>query len=280
MIVLIVMQCRRRCESYDRHCLTWRAADRGPEAKLGRNRTQFANVNADLRGRVCREKLIAFSSAKPQSHELAADDETSTDVARRSFKEDPMKYASILSLAVAVMGLVGSADAGHGCNQCGCNQGRKVCKLVPSVTKTTTFEYSCKCEDICLNGRSKCIGTQQVRDCDGCVKCEKVMQPTCCQVKSITKLVKTPVTKEKHGWKCVVVQVCGGCRQCAEAREATEVETQLAITEATKQGLLVNFEQEVTVSIPDNDVAPAAAEVVTVSEKKPSTNLFSKLFGK
>jgi len=189
-----------------------------------------------------------------------------------------MKLASILSLAVALVGLVGSADAGHGCNQCGCNSGRKVCKLVPNVTKTTTFEYSCKCEDICLNGRSKCIGTRQVCD-DGCVKCEKVMQPTCCKVKTITKLVKTPVVKEKHGWKCVVVQVCDGCRQCAEAREATEVETQLAITEATRQGLLVSFEEEVTVSIPDTDVA-AATPVVAVSETKPAAGLFSKIFGK
>jgi hypothetical protein len=190
-----------------------------------------------------------------------------------------MKYASVLTLLIAVLGSVGSAEAGHGCNSCGCNQGRKVCKLVPVVTKTTKFEYSCKCEDICLNGRSKCIGTQQVCD-DGCVKCEPVMQPTCCKVKTITKLVKTPVVKEKHGWKCVVVQVCGGCRHCAEAREATEVEMQLAVAEAEKQGLLVNFEQEVTVSIPDTDVADSAqTEVINVAEKTP-TSLFSKLFGK
>ncbi|MCE9606920.1 MAG: hypothetical protein K8U03_18710 [Planctomycetia bacterium] len=188
-----------------------------------------------------------------------------------------MKYATILSLAVALLGLVAQAEAGHGCNQCGC-QSRKVCKLVPNVTKTTKFEYSCKCEDICLNGRSKCVGTQQVRDCDGCVKCEKIMQPTCCQVKTITKLVKTPVVTEKHGWKCVVVQVCGSCRQCAEAREATEVETQLAIAEATKQGILtVGHEEPITVIIPDNDVA---APIVEVSDVKKSNNLFTKLFGK
>lgn len=186
-----------------------------------------------------------------------------------------MKLASILSLVVALAGLVAQADAGHGCNQCGCNQGRKVCKLVPNVTKTTKFEYSCKCEDICLNGRSKCIGTEQVCK-NGCVTCEPVMQPTCCKVKTITKLVKTPVVTEKHGWKCVVVRVCGGCRQCAEAREATEAETQLAIAAAEKEGLLVSFDQEVTVSIPDTDVA---ADVVPVVEKK-STSLFSKLLGK
>jgi len=190
-----------------------------------------------------------------------------------------MKYASILSLALALTGFVGTADAGHGCNSCGCQQGRKVCKLVPAVTKTTKFEYSCKVEDICLNGRSKCIGTEKVCDpCTGCVKCEPVMQPTCCKVKCITKLVKTPVVKEKHGWKCVVVHVCGGCRQCAEAREATEAETQLALAEAEKQGLLVSFDQEVTVTIPDTDAPAAATDVVTVAEKKP-TSLFSKLFG-
>ncbi|MCE9603722.1 MAG: hypothetical protein K8U03_02340 [Planctomycetia bacterium] len=194
-----------------------------------------------------------------------------------------MKYATILSLAVALLGLVAQAEAGHGCNSCGCNnQGRKVCKLVPHVTKTTKFEYSCKVEDICLNGRSKCVGTQQVRDCDGCVHCEKVMQPTCCKVKCITKLVKTPVVTEKHGWKCVVVQVCGGCRQCAEAREATEVETQLAIAEATKQGILaVGHEEPITVIIPDEVAAnEVAAPIVEVSDVKKSNNLFTKLFGK
>ena len=191
-----------------------------------------------------------------------------------------MKFASLLSFAIALSGFVAAVEAGYGCNSCGCQQGRKVCKLVPTVTKTTTFEYSCKCEDICLNGRSKCIGTEKVCDpCTGCVKCEKVMQPTCCKVKTITKLVKTPVVTEKHGWKCVVVRVCGGCRQCAEAREATETETQLAITEAEKQGLLVSFDQEVTVSIPDTD-AEVAAPVVTVADKKPATSLFSKLLGR
>jgi hypothetical protein len=199
-----------------------------------------------------------------------------------------MKLASLAGLFVALFGFVAPfgfvdrADAGHGCNQCGCNQGRKVCKLVPTVTKTTTFEYSCQCEDICLNGRSKCIGTKQVCD-DGCVKCEKVMQPTCCEVKTITKLVKTPVVKEKHGWKCVVVQVCGNCRQCAEAREATAAETQLALSEAEKQGLLVSFEEEVTVSIPDD--AAGAAPIAMVSDtngdgKKRASSLFSRLLGK
>jgi len=192
-----------------------------------------------------------------------------------------------ISLIVALVGLVASADAGHGCSQCGCDSGRKVCKLVPTVTKTTTFEYSCQCEDICLNGRSKCIGTRQVCE-DGCTKCEKVMQPTCCEVKTITKLVKTPVVKEKHGWKCVVVRTCGGCRRCAEAREATAAELQLALAEAEKQGLLVSFDEEVTVSIPDD--AADAAPVVVVSErtageqtgiaKKAASSLLSRLLGK
>jgi len=191
-----------------------------------------------------------------------------------------MNYLRIVSLAIALCSSAGSAEAGHhGCNHCGCSQGRKVCKLVPDVKKHTEIEFSSKCEDICINGRSKCIGTKQVCDCrTGCAKCEKVMQPTCCKIRTVSKLVKTPVTTEKHGWKCVVVQVCGGCRRCAEARDATEAETQLAIAAAEAQGLLVSFDEEVTVTIPDS-AAPAAADIETVAEKK-STSLFSKLFGK
>lgn len=163
--------------------------------------------------------------------------------------------------AVFVAGLFGIAamDLSAGCLKCGCNQGCKVCKLVPDVTKTTTYEYRIECEDFCLYGRSKCVGTKQVCDeCTGRSHCEKVWQPTCGCVKTRAKLVKVPVVKEKKGWKCVVVSGCNRCGNCcADAREATQFETQMALQEARNQGLLmqVSYEEPIIVRIPDETPA-------------------------
>lgn len=164
-----------------------------------------------------------------------------------------MKPFSLTGLFLAAaFGLLADAEAGHGhCRHCNNCNVRKVCRLVPDVKKTTTFEYCLVCEDYCLNGISKCVGCKEVCDCNGCKHCEKVMKPTCCKVQTKAKLMKTPVVKETHGWKCVVVCVCNGCNhRCADAREATVEETQLAIAEAQRQGILqVTHEEPILVEI-------------------------------
>lgn len=175
------------------------------------------------------------------------------------------KLISIATICVAGLFGIATVELSAGCNRCGCNHGCKVCKLVPDVKKETTFEYRVECEDFCLYGRSKCIGTKQVCDeCSGRVHCEKVWQPTCGCVKTRAKLVKVPVVKEKHGWKCVVVSSCGRCGNCcADAREATADELQMALQEARNQGLLqVSYEEPIFVRIPEELPAVPAAETV------------------
>ena len=105
-------------------------------------------------------------------------------------------------------------QSGDGCcHHCGCRQVRKVCVAVPDKKTETTFEYTCVCENFCVPGPSKCVGTRCVTDCKGCSHCKRVMQPTCAAVHTRTKLVKTPVTKEVCGVKWEVRTVCCGCGQ-------------------------------------------------------------------
>ena len=206
-----------------------------------------------------------------------------------------MKPFSFTGLFLAAaFGILADADAGCLCNRCNSCNVRKVCRLVPDVKKTTTFEYSLVCEDYCLNGISKCVGHKEVCDCNGCKHCEKVMKPTCCKVQTKAKLMKTPVVKETHGWKCVVVCICGGCNhRHADAREATAEETQLAIAEAQRQGILqVSHEEPILVEIETPaDQAPAVTTagfeaktqlpVIPVSQTQPvapTRSAFESLF--
>jgi hypothetical protein len=177
-----------------------------------------------------------------------------------------MNRSVLFAVLTAVSGLVGHADAG--CNSCGCNSGCKVCRLVPEVTKVTTYEYRIECEDFCLHGRSQCCGSHLVPGecCGDCPRCEKIWKPTCGCVKTKGKLVKIPVVKEKCGWKCVVVSGCRGCGNCcADARVATAEETQLAIETARQQGILLTAAEEpIVVTIPEElpavpDAKPVAA---------------------
>ena len=152
----------------------------------------------------------------------------------------------------------GDGCCSGGCNECGCNKMRKVCKLVPDVKKVTTFCYSVKCDDFCLNGHSRCVGTKQVCDCHGS-HCEKVMQPTCCEILTRRQLTKTPIVEEKHGWKCVVETVCASCGGCCGERTASDSEAQAVISDAEKMGIVpASAQEEIVFPIDD---APAAAQV-------------------
>jgi hypothetical protein len=182
------------------------------------------------------------------------------------------------------------AQAGCPCSQCR-SQCCKYCKLVPDVKKVTTFKYCVECEDICLPGRSKCLGWKQVCEC-GKSECVKCMQPTCSCIRTRRKLVKMPVVEEHHGWKCVVVCKCRGCNHCMAAREATPTELQLALDEADRQGILqVSHEEPIFVTLPEEastqaEVAPVAEDSAPVLEQsaapgtvRRATSAFGSLFG-
>ncbi|MBL9092081.1 MAG: hypothetical protein JNL96_12720 [Planctomycetaceae bacterium] len=190
----------------------------------------------------------------------------------------------MLAALALLAGWATAADAGCFCRSCGGGNCSKVCRLVPDVTKVTTYEYCLVCEDFCLHGHSKCVGCKKVCDCQGCCKCEKVMQPTCCGIRTKAKLMKIPVVEEKHGWKCVVVSRCRGCNHCAEARPATATETRLALDAARQQGLLqVSYEEPILVAIPDDEPAaepsPPAAQEAAQPTPGQSPTAFGRLFG-
>ena len=169
-----------------------------------------------------------------------------------------------LTALLAVVALTGAFASA--CDQCGCCNVRKVCRLVPDVKKTTTYCYSYECEDFCLNGRSKCVGTEQVCTCRGPV-CKNIMQPTCCEVMTRRVLTKVPVVKEKHGWKCVVETVCCGCGNCCNSREATEVESKIAIINAERSGAdAATATGDVSVPLDGPIVLTSATEVLPNTE--------------
>ena len=184
-----------------------------------------------------------------------------------------MKRLAMITLALAVVGLAVQAQARlpWACRDCGCSNARKVCKLVPNVTKITKFEYCVECEDFCVNGRSKCIGTQQVCDCHG-THCEKIMQPTCCEVLTRAKVIKRPVVTEKNGWKCVVETVCRGCGNCCASVDATEAETKAYVAAAEQQGIL-----QVSATEPIQMELPAVASDARVAAEKKASGLSSLL---
>jgi len=130
-----------------------------------------------------------------------------------------MRFLLTLTLAsLALASLVAwKADGGDGagcCPQCGCNDVCKVCKMVAVVTKVPKVEYSCKCGDVCVPGRSVYWGTECIVDCHGNWRHEKIYQPTCGKVYSTVTPGKTTTMVEKCDYKCVVEYVCGKCGCC------------------------------------------------------------------
>lgn len=118
----------------------------------------------------------------------------------------------ILAIACLAWDVRGGDGCGC-CPHCGCGV-NKVCRIVPVVTKTPKTEYYCKCGDICVPGRSKCVGTECVTDCDGCTHQQKVFEPCCGKVYATVTPGKTTTMIEKCSYKCVVEYVCCKCGCC------------------------------------------------------------------
>ena len=107
-----------------------------------------------------------------------------------------MKKFAVATLTMLVALISQAAIAHDKCSQCGCKENvRKVCKAVPETKKIKETKWECKCEEICIPGRTL------TSDC----------QPTCGMARTVTKLVKKEVTKEVPGYKWVTTYVCGNC---------------------------------------------------------------------
>ena len=115
--------------------------------------------------------------------------------------------------AVTVVCLVWNVQGGDGCGNCPrCGSGvTKVCRIVPVITKVPKVEYSCKCGDICVPGKSRCVGTECVTDCNGCTINQKVYEPNCGRVYTTVTPEKKTTMVDKCSYKCVVEYVCEKC---------------------------------------------------------------------
>src|ERR1043165_3014030 len=61
---------------------------------------------------------------------------------------------SSLALGCLIAWSVKGGDGSGCCRHCGCNNLVPTCKQLPVVTKVPKVEWSCKCGDICVPGRS------------------------------------------------------------------------------------------------------------------------------
>jgi len=143
-----------------------------------------------------------------------------------------MFRATFLLAALAAGLLNATAQAGDcGCCNCGNHHGvRKVCRLVCDTKEISTYCYGCKCEDICLPGKScrgclhsDCVCGEDCPEdcCDHRPLCHLEWfdwKPSCAKVRTVKKLVKYELTREIPSWKWVVEEVCCDCcpQDCCE----------------------------------------------------------------
>ena len=135
-----------------------------------------------------------------------------------------IRMAVVLASLAAVPAPVA---AGENCCHCGSGCGvRKVCRLVCETKKIKDYCYGCKCDAICLPGKS-CRGCLHCDDvCASCGQCgcdcgcdHKPLchlewydwKPGCADMLHIKKLVKYEVEREVCSFKWVVEEVCDGC---------------------------------------------------------------------
>lgn len=134
-------------------------------------------------------------------------------------------FPPILVLAVTLLAGALSFAGGGFCDQCGCGDCCKVCRLVREDKKITVTCWAMKKEKFCLGGPS----------CPGCEHCEMVCdektgdpKAPCAEPKRMVwtewipncharmftknKLMKKTVTKSVPSFKWVVEDLCGECK--------------------------------------------------------------------
>lgn len=116
-------------------------------------------------------------------------------------------------------GAPASGDPGCCCPKCGCHEGLvPVCHPYCATKKIVKYKYCCKCDELCIPGRSPCCSTCGDGSCEkGCAAncgcnsggCE---QGHCnCLYRNVHTLVKIPYTVEVPVRKCTIEWVCPHC---------------------------------------------------------------------
>ncbi|HTN74277.1 MAG TPA: hypothetical protein VL096_03490 [Pirellulaceae bacterium] len=145
-----------------------------------------------------------------------------------------MKTRMLSAVAIAVVGLMGSALAGGGgdnccCQHCGCQDNlNKTCRLVCEEKEIKETKYSCKCEDFCIPGPSTRCGKECESDCNSWFghTSKWIWEPSACaKVQTRKVLVKEEVKKKVPAYKWVVEYKCGGCGNCGTIEKAVDAKT-------------------------------------------------------
>ncbi|HEY2826911.1 MAG TPA: hypothetical protein VGJ04_04865 [Pirellulales bacterium] len=107
------------------------------------------------------------------------------------------------------------------CDHCGCQAHcQKVCHPVCEWKDMKETVYGCRCQDVCIPGRSE-EGCTKVDECNpyNCPLCHDykplytLWKPAeCARIRSVTTLVKYEVTHKVPTYKWVVEYCCDNCR--------------------------------------------------------------------
>ena len=113
-----------------------------------------------------------------------------------------IKNARWIAASLSITLLVGIAAANDCCSRCGSTGHiNRICQAVPDTKKVKKSTLSCKCEEICIPGRTL------THDC----------QPRCGRPRAVTKLMRTETTVEVPTTKWVVTYFCDQC--CSQESE-------------------------------------------------------------
>jgi hypothetical protein len=134
-----------------------------------------------------------------------------------------LTFATLATIGWTSANLAGSDNPPHKCARCGspCPT-QKVCRAIAEKKKVSKTEFGCECEDFCVPGRSGFCGYDKTCDDSGCVKCTKIWEPGCAQVRSRRVLTKKNVDEEVTVYKWVVEELCDACATSCDPSEPAE----------------------------------------------------------
>ncbi len=114
------------------------------------------------------------------------------------------------------------------CEHCGCQANcQKCCHVVCEWKEIKEYVYTCRCQDICIPGRSE-KGCTQYDECAPYCPILEGPKPLytewcpgdCARIRDVSKLIKIQVTRKVPTYKWAVEYCCDKCRCKIAAEDA------------------------------------------------------------
>jgi hypothetical protein len=131
----------------------------------------------------------------------------------------PMRCSQLLAAVFGVLGAgLATAEAAENCAHCGgCDQVRKVCRVICEWEEVKKVTYCCQFENFCVPGPSHKCGCREI--------------PTCGNVRTRHKLVKKEEVHRVPKHRCVVEYLCPDCCHGGALRTADHAAPEGSVAE-------------------------------------------------